>query len=165
MFGHVGLHCMSCWLEAIHSKIQTTQETLGKLFRGFLASTTQSQIMLECQRNANISYPEFSLLTLKRSLFPDPTLLRSLPTSTSLSNRADRVLPKKPAMSNNNINAAAAGSGQSNKLRDGLKQIFMALGRDAMRHISMVEKKRRKLGEEEQAAVRTILWIRLCIGN
>ncbi|CAN1194954.1 GATA transcription factor 16 [Linum perenne] len=60
---------------------------------------------------------------------------------------------KKASMSNNNINAVGGGGGHNNKLRDGLKQRFLALGRDAMRQRSTVEKKRRKLGEEEQAAV------------
>ncbi|KAF5737033.1 putative GATA transcription factor 15 [Tripterygium wilfordii] len=46
-----------------------------------------------------------------------------------------------------------ARKGNNNKLGDGLKQRLWALGRDVMMQRSTVEKQRRKLGEEEQAAV------------
>ena len=53
--------------------------------------------------------------------------------------------------SNNN------GSGNYNndnkQLGDGLKKRLLALGRDVLVQRSTVEKRRRKLGEEEQAAV------------
>ncbi|KAF2308291.1 hypothetical protein GH714_039910 [Hevea brasiliensis] len=41
----------------------------------------------------------------------------------------------------------------SNRLRDGLKHRLLALGREVLMQRSTVEKQRRKLGEEEQAAV------------
>ncbi|KAJ9154572.1 hypothetical protein P3X46_027892 [Hevea brasiliensis] len=41
----------------------------------------------------------------------------------------------------------------SNRLGDGLKQRLLALGREVLMQRSTVEKQRRKLGEEEQAAV------------
>ncbi|KAF5738748.1 GATA transcription factor 15-like [Tripterygium wilfordii] len=46
-----------------------------------------------------------------------------------------------------------ARKANNNKLGDGLKQRLWALGRDVMMQRSTVEKQRRKLGEEEQAAV------------
>ncbi|KAJ6769392.1 hypothetical protein OIU74_022944 [Salix koriyanagi] len=52
--------------------------------------------------------------------------------------------------SNNNV----PGNTNNNKqLGDGLKQRLLALGREVLMQRSKVEKQRRKLGEEEQAAV------------
>lgn len=45
------------------------------------------------------------------------------------------------------------GGGNSNKLGDGLKQRLLALGREVLMQRSTVERQRKKLGEEEQAAV------------
>ncbi|KDP27875.1 hypothetical protein JCGZ_18955 [Jatropha curcas] len=48
---------------------------------------------------------------------------------------------------------ARKASSNSNRLGDGLKQRLLALGREVLMQRSTVEKQRRKLGEEEQAAV------------
>ncbi|CAK7323101.1 unnamed protein product [Dovyalis caffra] len=52
---------------------------------------------------------------------------------------------KKGSNNNNNNN--------SKQLGDGLKERLLALGREVLMQRSTVEKQRRKLGEEEQAAV------------
>ena len=41
----------------------------------------------------------------------------------------------------------------NNKIRDSLKQRLLALGREVLMQRSTVERQRKKLGEEEQAAV------------
>ncbi|KAJ7955181.1 GATA transcription factor [Quillaja saponaria] len=46
-----------------------------------------------------------------------------------------------------------SSSSSSNKLGDSLKQRLLALGREVMMQRSTVERQRKKLGEEEQAAV------------
>lgn len=51
-----------------------------------------------------------------------------------------------------NNNGGAGGNGNS-KLGDTLKRRLFALGREVLLQRSTVEKQRRKLGEEEQAAV------------
>ncbi|KAH7513433.1 GATA transcription factor 16 [Ziziphus jujuba] len=47
----------------------------------------------------------------------------------------------------------SSNSGNNNKLGDSLKQRLLALGREVLMQRSTVERQRRKLGEEEQAAV------------
>lgn len=47
----------------------------------------------------------------------------------------------------------SSNGGNSSKLGDGLKQRLLALGREALMQRSTVERQRKKLGEEEQAAV------------
>ncbi|KAF3456300.1 hypothetical protein FNV43_RR00950 [Rhamnella rubrinervis] len=47
----------------------------------------------------------------------------------------------------------SSNGGNSNKLGDGLNQRLLALGREVLMQRSTVERQRRKLGEEEQAAV------------
>lgn len=50
-------------------------------------------------------------------------------------------------------NSNSSSNSSSNKLGDSLKQRLYALGREALMQRSSVEKQRKKLGEEEQAAV------------
>ncbi len=49
--------------------------------------------------------------------------------------------------------AGINGSNNNNKIRDSLKQRLLALGREVLMQRSTVERQRKKLGEEEQAAV------------
>lgn len=56
---------------------------------------------------------------------------------------------KKSKRGNNN----SSSNSSSNKLGDSLKQRLYALGREVLMQRSSVEKQRKKLGEEEQAAV------------
>lgn len=62
----------------------------------------------------------------------------------------NRAGNEKKAKKGNNHHSS---SNNSNKLGDGLKQRLLALGREVLMQRSTVEKQRRKLGEEEQAAV------------
>lgn len=50
-------------------------------------------------------------------------------------------------------NCNSSSNSSSNKLGDSLKQRLYALGREVLMQRSSVEKQRKKLGEEEQAAV------------
>lgn len=56
------------------------------------------------------------------------------------------VEEKKSKKSSSNIS-------NNSKLRDSLKQRLLALGREVLMQRSTVERQRKKLGEEEQAAV------------
>ncbi|KAJ4722073.1 GATA transcription factor [Melia azedarach] len=62
---------------------------------------------------------------------------------------------RKPKRGNNtSSNNSSSNSNNNNKqLGDGLKQRLYALGREVLMQRSTVEKQRKKLGEEEQAAV------------
>ncbi|KAF2289119.1 hypothetical protein P3X46_005898 [Hevea brasiliensis] len=62
----------------------------------------------------------------------------------------NRAANEKKARKGNNHRSS---SNNSNRLGDGLKQRLLALGREVLMQRSTVEKQRRKLGEEEQAAV------------
>ncbi|XP_062108702.1 GATA transcription factor 16 [Humulus lupulus] len=50
-------------------------------------------------------------------------------------------------------NNSGGNGSNNNKLGDGLKQRLLALGREVLMQRSTVERQRKKLGEEEQAAV------------
>ena len=52
-----------------------------------------------------------------------------------------------------NYNDSSNYNNNNKQLGDGLKQRLLALGREVLVQGSMVERRRRKLGEEEQAAV------------
>ncbi|KAF9677953.1 hypothetical protein SADUNF_Sadunf08G0161500 [Salix dunnii] len=52
-----------------------------------------------------------------------------------------------------NNNNGPSNNNNNKQLGDGLKQRLLALGREVLMQRSKVEKQRRKLGEEEQAAV------------
>ncbi|GLT99045.1 hypothetical protein SLE2022_165130 [Rubroshorea leprosula] len=60
---------------------------------------------------------------------------------------------KKPKKGGNSYNSSSTSGGNNGKIGDNLKHRLLALGRDVMMQRSTVEKQRRKLGEEEQAAV------------
>lgn len=60
---------------------------------------------------------------------------------------------KKAKKGSNNTSNSSSNNSSSNGKFDGLKQRLMALGREVLMQRSTVEKQRRKLGEEEQAAV------------
>lgn len=62
----------------------------------------------------------------------------------------NRAANEKKSKKGNNHNSS---SNSSSRLGDGLKQRLLALGREVLMQRSTVEKQRRKLGEEEQAAV------------
>ncbi|EEF43041.1 GATA transcription factor 15 [Ricinus communis] len=69
-------------------------------------------------------------------------------------NRASSNPDKKSRKhSSSNGSSNNHNSNNSNRLGDGLKQRLLALGREVLMQRSSVEKQRRKLGEEEQAAV------------
>ena len=59
---------------------------------------------------------------------------------------------KKSKRGNSNGNNSSSSSNTKN-LGDNLKQRLLSLGREVLMQRSTVEKQRRKLGEEEQAAV------------
>ncbi|XP_022137770.1 GATA transcription factor 16-like [Momordica charantia] len=59
------------------------------------------------------------------------------------------VEDKKSKKSSSNISSNSSSS----RLRDSLKQRLLALGREVLMQRSTVERQRKKLGEEEQAAV------------
>ncbi|GLT32544.1 hypothetical protein SLA2020_072050 [Shorea laevis] len=58
----------------------------------------------------------------------------------------------KKSKKGSNSNSSSPSSGNNGKIGDNLKQRLLAVGRDALMQRSTVEKQRRKLGEEEQAA-------------
>ncbi|KAF4355626.1 hypothetical protein CsatB_025846 [Cannabis sativa] len=60
---------------------------------------------------------------------------------------------KAKRASNNNGGGGGGSNNNNNKLGDGLKQRLLALGREVLMQRSTVERQRKKLGEEEQAAV------------
>lgn len=64
---------------------------------------------------------------------------------------------KKAKRSNSSISSSSSSNNSNgknrNKIGDNLKQRLMALGREVLMQRSTVEKRSRKLGEEEQAAV------------
>lgn len=62
----------------------------------------------------------------------------------------NRAANEKKSKKGNNHNSS---SNNSSRIGDGLKQRLLALGREVLMQRSTVEKQRRKLGEEEQAAV------------
>lgn len=97
------------------------------------------------------------------SWFSDPcSLLQSLCNACGIRSRKKRRAflglnkgstdDRKAKRSSNHSHNNGGGNG-NNKLGDSLKRRLFALGREVLLQRSTVEKQRRKLGEEEQAAV------------
>ncbi|XVE82227.1 hypothetical protein DITRI_Ditri15bG0130900 [Diplodiscus trichospermus] len=66
-------------------------------------------------------------------------------------NKAEDKKSKRSSSSNSNSNNSS--SSNTKNLGDNLKQRLLSLGREVLMQRSTVEKQRKKLGEEEQAAI------------
>jgi len=67
--------------------------------------------------------------------------------------KSEEKKPKKSGNSNSSGSTSSSSTAGSNKMGSPLHQRLIAIGREVMMQRSTVDRQRRKLGEEEQAAV------------